>query len=66
MEYDICSVCFWEDDPDQREDETDNDGANKVSLLEARKNYREFGACEKAMLKYVRKPNPDELSGIDA
>ena len=65
LEYDICKVCFWADDPSQRKDETNDGGANKVSLIEARKNYQEFGACEAAMLQYVRKPNSDELSGID-
>ena len=65
MEYDICNVCFWEDDPDQRKDETNDGGANKVSLIEARKNYQKLGACEIRLLQYVRKPNPDELSGID-
>lgn len=65
-EYNICKVCFWEDDPGQRENETDNDGANKVSLIQARANYQEFGACEAAMLQYVRKPKPDEFARIEA
>ena len=64
-EYDICPVCFWEDDPDQRKDETNDGGANKVSLIAARKNYQRFGACEAAMLQYGRKPNLKEMSGID-
>ncbi|MBQ5602468.1 MAG: hydrolase [Clostridia bacterium] len=65
MEYDICPVCYWEDDPAQRKDETYDGGANKVSLIQARKNYKEFGACEDWLLKFVRQPNPEELSGID-
>ena len=64
-EYDICKVCFWEDDPVQRRDETDDGGANKVSLIQARKNCQSFGACEEWLLKYVRGPEPTELSGID-
>ena len=63
--YDICPVCFWEDDPDQRKDETNDGGANKVSLIQARKNYKEFGACEAWLLKFVRQPKPEELCGID-
>jgi len=63
--YDICPVCFWEDDPEQRADETMAESANKVSLLEARKNYQEFGACETHVLKFVRGPKPGELSGND-
>ena len=54
-EYDICPVCFWEDDPDCRTPDEPND-CNGISLTEARRNYREFGACQKAMLPHVRKP----------
>ncbi len=63
--YDICPVCFWEDDLTQSEDLTCEGGANKVSLLQARKNYKEFGACEREIIPHVRKPYHDELTGID-
>lgn len=63
--YDICKVCFWEDESIQLEDPTYEGGANKVSLIQAKMNYIEFGACEREMIPYVRKPYPDELSGID-
>lgn len=63
--YDICKVCFWEDDPIQLEDPTYEGGANKVSLIQAKENYKEFGACEREMIPRVRKPYPDELSGFD-
>ena len=59
--YDICEVCFWEDDPVQFEDPTYEGGANDVSLEEARRNYTEFGACSREFIKNVRKPNPDEI-----
>jgi hypothetical protein len=58
--YQICPVCYWEDDPVQFADPTYAGGANQVSLLEARKNYVEFGACEKEFLPYVRQPTADE------
>lgn len=60
-QYDICPVCFWEDDPFQLKDERLDGGANKVCLEEARKNYLTFGACEKEMTPHVRKPFPEEL-----
>ena len=60
-EYDICEVCFWEDDPSQSEDELDDGGANHVSLVEARKNYLAFGTCTTEMVKHVRKPKPEEM-----
>src|SRR5690348_15638322 len=44
--YEICHVCFWEDDPVQLLDPWFKVGANKVSLQEAQKNYAEVGASE--------------------
>lgn len=63
--YDICEVCFWEDDLIQMENETYEGGANRVSLVQAQKNFIEFGACEEEFKKYVRNPLDDEKSGID-
>lgn len=63
--YDICKVCFWEDDPIQLDAPNYEGGANKVSLLQARENFLRFGVCEEAMIPYVRKPKQDELNGID-
>lgn len=64
-EYEICPVCFWEDDPFQSEDPDLEGMANGVSLNQARKNYKKFGACQKDLLKYVRAPKENELTGID-
>ncbi|MBQ9610772.1 MAG: DUF2974 domain-containing protein [Lachnospiraceae bacterium] len=63
--YDICPVCYWEDDLIQLNDETYEGGANKVSLKQARINFLKFGACEERLIKYVRSPREDELTGID-
>jgi len=63
--YDICPVCFWEDDLAQLNDEYYAGGANKVSLVQGRKNFLKFGACEKEMKQYVRNPLDDELKGVD-
>lgn len=60
--YDICPVCFWEDDPIAIDDTTFVGGANHVSLQQARLNFKKFGACEKDMLSYVRKPNINEMN----
>lgn len=59
--YDICPVCFWEDDPVQLKDEANRGGANRLSLVEARINFQKFGACEPEMVPNVRKPKPDEV-----
>jgi hypothetical protein len=37
--YEICTVCFWEDDPVQSGDPTYAGGANQVSLEKARENW---------------------------
>lgn len=58
--FSICSVCFWEDDLDQVRDPNNGGLANKVSLIEARKNYKEFGACEGRLVQYCRPPKENE------
>lgn len=58
--YDICEVCFWEDDPIQLDNPEYEGGANRVSLKQGQKNFMEFGACEREMIKNVRQPNRDE------
>lgn len=55
--FDICQICFWEDDYSQFESIECVDGANAVSLKQAQKNYMNFGACDEVSLKFVRKPN---------
>lgn len=63
--YNICEVCFWEDDPIQSDDPDYEDGANRVSLRQGQKNFQEFRACEKDRVKNVRGPHIDELRDKD-
>ncbi len=64
--WEVCPVCFWEDDPVQWEHPAELvGGANRVSLVEARTNYLTFGACEKSALAHVRRPLPAERAGED-
>jgi hypothetical protein len=63
--YEICPVCFWEDDGVQARYPDLAGGANKVSLIEAQANYRRIGACEEQMLKHVRPPRSDEPVATD-
>ena len=46
--YEICDVCGWEDDPVQEAHPDLAGGANKVSLLQARENYRMGGRSDLA------------------
>ncbi|GIN93637.1 membrane protein [Siminovitchia terrae] len=55
--YDICEICFWEDDEVQFNDPDYESGANTPSLRKAQRNYIEFGACEERCIEFVRKPN---------
>ena len=57
----ICPVCFWQDDYVQLHDHDFSGGANKVSLNQARKNFIEFGACERELRQYVREARESEL-----
>ncbi len=58
--YEICSACFWEDDPGQRPD-FDEGGFTPLGLEEARRNYRKIVACRSDMFPHVRPPRPEEL-----
>ena len=58
--YDICPVCFWEDSPYSEDEPDEVCGCNKISLNEARRNYRAIGACKESILPYVRAPLPEE------
>jgi len=59
--FEICPICFWEDDLAQYEDPTYEGGANKPNLTQARANFAEFGACERAMLPHGRPARPEEF-----
>lgn len=39
-DYDVCEVCYWENDPVQYREPDLAGGANKMSLNEARAAYR--------------------------
>jgi hypothetical protein len=57
--WDICPVCFWEDDILEHEDGTS--GANGGMLLsQAQTNFILLGACDPEMKRNVRPPKPDE------
>jgi hypothetical protein len=59
--FEVCPVCYWEDDAVQFKDPTYAGGANRMSLEIARSNYQECGVVDKEFLAHVRKPLRDEV-----
>jgi hypothetical protein len=58
--YEICGVCFWEDDIIQLRWPDYTGGANKPSLIEAQATFVRYGACEQRSLRHVRPAAADE------
>lgn len=52
--YEICHVCFWEDDQVQILDPWYAGGANRPSLIEAQQNFSRFGACDQHGRQFVK------------
>lgn len=63
--YEFCPVCYWTDDPRQRQNHDLVVSPNSLSLNEARKNFRKYGAYTEYCKQFVRPPKDDEYSGID-
>lgn len=52
--YEICPICFWEDDLVQLRFPRMSGGANRVSLIEAQENYFRDGVSELRFRANVR------------
>lgn len=61
--YEICKVCFWEDDGQDDHDAGEIRGGSNGSLsLEAgRHNFEVHGVSEPKLLRHVRPPSPNEI-----
>jgi len=64
--FEICPVCYWEDDDTQYADPDYAGGANQVSLNQARQNFSQFCAITREALRHVRKPTPEEARPYNA
>jgi hypothetical protein len=63
--YEICPICFWEDDGVQLRWPDWSGGANKPSLIEAQKAFEQIGACEERLTPHVRPPGPGDVRDRD-
>lgn len=59
--FQICPVCYWEDDGVQFQEPNYQGGANGVSLIQAKENFKSFGAIEERFKNYVRPPLEQEI-----
>jgi hypothetical protein len=60
--YEICPVCFWEDEGQDDHDANEiRGGPNRaLSLTQARRNFVSFGASDERSLAHVRAPLDSE------
>ncbi len=61
--FEICDVCFWEDDgQDDHDADIVRGGPNgRHSLNDARRDFDLLGACDERHVYNVRPPEPDEV-----
>ena len=59
----ICPVCFWQDDgqDDHDADEVRGGPNRRLSLSDARENYKRIGASDERRRAFVRAPLPEEI-----
>ena len=59
--FEICPICIWTYDETQHFYPNMIGGANSVSLIQARKNYRKIGVSNKRLKEFARKPKKSEI-----
>ncbi len=58
--YEICPICFWEDDAIQLRWPDYTGGANRPSLRESQVNFARFGAMEERFVAMVQEAGPED------
>lgn len=59
-DWDICPVCFWEDDVILGNDDVRSPANSGVYVSEAQANFVKFGACRPEHVEEVRSPTDEE------
>jgi hypothetical protein len=62
--YEICPICWWEDDLVQLRWPNLAGGANGPSLVAAQRNYERTGASDPRLAAHVRPPDASELLDV--
>ena len=57
----ICPVCFWEIDLFITSENEPSDQNHGLTLVQARENYKKFGAVLERLVQYTRRPTEDEI-----
>jgi hypothetical protein len=62
--FDVCPVCYWEDDgQDSHDADRVRGGPNgHLNLTQARANFAALGACEDRFCDKARQPEADEIT----
>ena len=55
-EYEICPLCFWEDDGASEPD--DYSSPNHMTVAQGQLNFARYGACDQTMLKNIDPEGP--------
>jgi hypothetical protein len=63
--HDICSNCWWQDDPAAWNNIDDENNANGISLREARLNYEKYGDCDGIVEKEYYELASESMKGSD-
>ena len=63
--FEICPVCFWEDDALQLKDPLYEGGANRSSLYECQATFAAQRACEQRFAGDVREPRAEAGELLD-
>ncbi|REE61728.1 cysteine-rich CPCC protein [Streptomyces sp. 3212.3] len=60
--FEICDVCYWEDDGQDEQDADEVHGGpnHDLSLRQARRNFAAIGACNEYCTQFVRAPRSEE------
>lgn len=64
-EYEVCAICWWEDDPVQMTSPLLRGGANVVSLAEAQLYFITAGVSDPRFSTHVRAPDEGDVADPD-